>query len=256
MTIDPADPWLRCFLPAPHAPVQLLCFPHAGGAASWYAPLARAMEPACEVIAVQYPGRQERRNEPLVGTVADLADGVVPSVLAGADRPLTLFGHSLGASVAFEVAQRLEERGVALVALLVSGRTAPCRERGGTVHALPDEDLLAEVTALGGTDAAALADHEVRAMVLPGLRGDYRCAETYRFSPPGLISAPIHVLVGAEDPQVGVDEARDWARHTRGASTLRVFPGGHFYLVEQPAGVIDEIRSRIGQLPATDRHGP
>jgi surfactin synthase thioesterase subunit len=253
VAIDVDDPWLRCFVPAPGAAVRLVCFPHAGGAASWYVPMARAMAPGCEVVAVQYPGRQDRREHPLPTSVTELADGVVLSVLACADRPLALFGHSLGASVAFEVAQRLEQRGVALVALFASARTAPSRWRAGTMHTLPDEELLAAVMALGGTDAAVSADPELRAMVLPALCADYRCAEIYRPSPPGLINAPIHVLLGAEDPQVDFDEARDWARHTRSDSTQRVFPGGHFYLVEQSEAVLDEIRYRVGRAEVQRR---
>lgn len=106
------DPeWFRLFSSAPDAAVRLLCLPHAGGSASFYFPVAQALSPSVEVLAVQYPGRQDRRMEPLIDDIHTLADRITEELSAYRDKPLALFGHSMGAVLGFEVAQRLEERG-------------------------------------------------------------------------------------------------------------------------------------------------
>ncbi|MDQ0954324.1 surfactin synthase thioesterase subunit [Streptomyces phaeochromogenes] len=107
-----SERWIRRYHPAPDASTRLVCFPHAGGSATFYHPVSRALSPEIDVVAVQYPGRQERRTEPLVDSVEKLADLIVPELEPWLDRPLTFFGHSMGASLAYEVALRLR-RGTA-----------------------------------------------------------------------------------------------------------------------------------------------
>lgn len=100
--------WLRCFHPAPEAKVRLVCFPHAGGAASFFFPMAEMLLPNVEMLAVQYPGRQDRRSEKCLDSVQGLAVAIAGQLRRRTDLPLALFGHSLGATVAFEVARLLE----------------------------------------------------------------------------------------------------------------------------------------------------
>jgi len=238
-----SDPehWVRRFRPAPGAATRLLCLPHAGGAAGYYLPVSRALAPEIDVLAVQYPGRQDRMTEPLVDSVEQLADLLVPLLDSYLDRPLRIFGHSLGASVGFEVARRLEAQGVVPEALFVSGRRAPSRDRDETVHLLDDDGLLAEIRSLAGTDAAVFDDPELVAMVLPTLRNDYRAAETYRYRPGPPLTCPVHALTGDADPRVTVEEAGAWAEHTTGEFTLTTFSGGHFYLLDHLPAVLERL---------------
>jgi pyochelin biosynthetic protein PchC len=240
------DLWLRRFGPAPDARARLICMPHAGGSASYYFPVAQALVPAVDVLAVQYPGRQDRYREPCIETIPALADLVAPAVADWADRPLTLFGHSMGATLAFEVALRLQAAGVEVSALFASGRRAPSRIRNEYVHLRDDEGLLAEIRSLDGTEAHALGDQDVVDMVLPAIRSDYRAAETYRYESGPKLRAPIFALVGNSDPKATVDEVRSWADHTDGRFELRVFPGGHFYLNTRASEVIEMIARHIG----------
>jgi surfactin synthase thioesterase subunit len=237
--------WTRRFHPAPEAAVRLVCFPHAGGSAGFYFPVSGALSPETEVIAVQYPGRQDRRSEPCLDTVAELADAVLEPLLTWADRPLALFGHSMGASLAFEVACRLEERGVSPIALFASGRRAPSRHRDENVHLRDDDGLIAEVKKLSGTDSKVLDDEEIVRMILPAIRSDYKAAETYRWQTGGPLRSPIHVLVGQSDPRVTIDEAQAWREHTSSEFTLTTYPGGHFYLNTQLPRLVREISTKL-----------
>jgi surfactin synthase thioesterase subunit len=228
------EKWVRRFDPAPDAPARLVCLPHAGGSASFFFPVAKALSPAVEVLAVQYPGRQERRHEPPVDNIPDLADQILEALRHLDDRPLALFGHSMGATLAYEVALRMRDLGLpAPVHLFASGRRAPSRYRDERVHELSDERIVAELRTLSGTNAAMLADPEVLAMILPAIRSDYRAVESYRHDPARTLDCPLTVLTGDSDPRVSLEEARAWAEHTTGPTELEVLPGGHFFLVDR-----------------------
>ncbi|MFC0599520.1 thioesterase II family protein [Streptomyces palmae] len=242
------DKWIRRFQPAAADAVQLVCFPYAGGSASYYFPLAKALAPGIEVAAVQYPGRQERYREPCIDDLAALADAVYPSVRELADRPLAFFGHSMGAVLAFEVALRLEERaGVKLEVLFTSGRRAPSRHKESDhVHLRDDAGVISEMRALEGTESAVLQDPELMQLVLPALRADYRAIETYRGAPDASVTCPMVTLTGDADPRVEVDEARAWEQHTSGGFDFRVLSGGHFFLNDHLPALTEMIKDRLG----------
>nr|AXL05451.1 thioesterase [uncultured bacterium] len=243
------EKWVRRFHPAPDAHVRLVCLPHAGGSASFFFPVAKALAPAVEVLAVQYPGRQDRRHEPVVDNIPDLADQILDALRHLGDRPLALFGHSMGAVLGYEVALRMPGAGLpAPTRLFASGRRAPCRDRAERVHQASDAEIVSEMRTLGGVDAAMLADPEVLEMILPTVRGDYRAVETYRHDPDRKLDCPITVLTGDSDPRVSMDEARAWAEHTTGPTDLEVLPGGHFFLVDQRDHVLELLRREFSSM--------
>jgi pyochelin biosynthetic protein PchC len=241
-----SDQWIRRFRPAPDAAVRLVCLPHAGGSASFYFSVATAMSPLVDVLAVQYPGRQDRLHDPLINNIPDLADAVTAALRPWLDRPFALFGHSMGASLGFEVALRLERAGTPPAHLFASGRRAPSRYREEHVHLGDDDAIIAELSRLSGTESSILGDEELLRMVLPAIRNDYRAVETYRpaVDAPAL-ATPITALTGDNDPRTTLDDARGWQEHTTGAFELLVYPGGHFYLVENSAQVVDALSSRL-----------
>ncbi|HEU4421790.1 MAG TPA: alpha/beta fold hydrolase [Pilimelia sp.] len=238
--------WLRRYKPRPDPRLRLVCFPYASGNATFYRPWAALLPEHVELVAVQYPGRLDRIGEPVVQDMAAMVDAIVGLLPGVLDRPVALFGHSMGAAVAFEVARCLQERYDTRIArLFLSGRPAPAHHRNGVKHLDSDDVLWLELHRLGGTSPEALAHPELRAAVMPSLRGDYRLIETYRPAPGGVLACPITALVGDRDPELTVAQARDWRRHTSGGFTLRVFPGDHFYLRPHRDEVIREVVSRL-----------
>jgi pyochelin biosynthesis protein PchC len=245
-TRNASDLWVRRYHPAPDARATLICLPHAGGSASYYYPVSRSLAPGVDTLAIQYPGRQDRRTEKCVESVHELADEVVKAILPFTSQRFALFGHSMGASVGYEVASRLEAKGIVPDVLFASGRRAPSRVRDERDHLLTDDGLIAQIKKLSGTDAKLLDDDEVLRMTLPSIRNDYRAAETYRPADDARpLSCRIVALVGDNDPKVTVDEAESWSAHTTGTSTLKVFPGGHFYLNTCSEAVIGLVAAQL-----------
>lgn len=232
------DLWCRRYRPTDTATARLVCLPHAGGSAPYFLPVAAALSPRVDVVSIQYPGRHDRRSEKPVTDLSLLADQVHAVLRQESALPVTFFGHSMGASLAFEVILRMEADGRTPVRLFASGRRAPSVFREETVHRLDDAGLLAEIRRLNGTSSLVLNDDELMRAALPALRADYQAAELYRSSPDAAVRCPVTVLTGDRDPKTSMDDAHAWARHTSGAFDVKVFPGGHFFLSDQTDDVI------------------
>jgi surfactin synthase thioesterase subunit len=231
-----------------------VCLPHAGGSASFYHPFSAALAPEVEVLAMQYPGRQDRLAEAPIPDIGRLADALCRAVLPETGRPYAFFGHSMGATLAYETARRLAARGAPAPAVLfVSGRRAPSCHREETVHLRDDAGVLEELRTLGGSDTRLLDDPEIVAMVMPAVRADYTAIETYRHQPGGPpLSSPLVALMGDADPRATPEEVRAWQDHTEGDVTTHVFPGGHFFLNDQRDGVLGVVTKTLRRLGLLD----
>jgi surfactin synthase thioesterase subunit len=246
------NPWIRELRRTRRPAAHVVFFPHAGGAATFFAPLARHFPADFDVSAAQYPGRQERFGEPFVDTVEGLADHLAPALrrYAAGPAPLVLFGHSMGASVAFETAGRLGagHRG-APCRLVVSASPAPSVRRRDDVHRGTDREVLAHLAELGGTDAEILNSPELVELLLPAFRNDYGAVARYRPADRAVVDLPVLCLVGDRDRRATPEDAAAWKEHTSADFRMRTFPGGHFFLTEHQETVARLVAHWAGFAP-------
>lgn len=242
-----ATEWLRALRIEPAPRHHLVCFAPGGGSATAYRDLAARVGPGIAVLAVQYPGRQDRLGESAVTDLHLLADRIAEELLAQPAVPgLALFGHSMGATVAYETTRRLESAGRTVSRLFVSGRPAPTFVEPRRLHLGPDEDLIADLERLA-VDPAPIAmlrsEPGLAEIVLPAVRGDYQAVETYAQRGGDPLRCPITALVSTEDPTMSVEQADEWRDFTAATFQRETFPGGHFYLDERP----DEVAALIAR---------
>ncbi|MEV8633587.1 alpha/beta fold hydrolase [Streptosporangium sp. NPDC051023] len=239
--------WLRPLKPRPEAAMRLICFTHAGGSITAYRDWPDLLPDSVELYGVQLPGRADRFNEPMPGDVETLVGSVVEEMLPLLDRRFALFGHSMGAMVAYETTRALEARGADPERLFASGCAAPHEpRRRREISSYDDERFMAELVKLGGTDLQILAHPAMREVIFPYVRGDFRLVESYRHRPGPALRTPISVIVGDSDPVVSQAQAKAWETRTLSDFSLTVLPGGHFYLQPRRAEVIAEVVRRLG----------
>ncbi|MCW3815803.1 alpha/beta fold hydrolase [Micromonospora sp. DR5-3] len=231
------DQWLRTLTPNVAARRRLVCFPHAGGSANFFRSWVPLLSPDVALVAVQYPGRADRLREPCATSLLEMAAEVAESLRAAPAQPTTLFGHSMGAIVAYEVARLLESFGHSVERMVVSASRAP-HERDGvaSLDVWNDDAALRALVSLGGTvdDPELLADPRVRALVLPYLRADYTMLQRYRHPSGAGLGCELLVVSGESDTHVTPDHCARWADLTHGRFAHVVRPGGHFYLAPDP----------------------
>lgn len=250
MTATPADVigrWLPFRAMAGPGAFPLFCLPHAGGGASAYRSWLGKL-PGVAVLPVQPPGREGRFREPpykrMGSLVNDLAN-VVTSSLAGTSArsagsagggPYAVYGHSLGALVAFELLRELRRRGdPEPVHLFVSGCVAPhCPfDDGPPIRNMELPELVATLRKLGGTPEWLLSDPSVLEMIVPAIRADFSVKETNVYRPEPPLDVPITALPATDDPRASEELVGRWCEQTTGEFEQHTLMGGHFAVFEQ-----------------------
>jgi surfactin synthase thioesterase subunit len=237
------------------SPTALVCLPFAGAGTAFYRPWSADVDPGrLRIVPLQLPGRERRVDEDphrdVSAAVDDLVAGL-PGALAGARR-VALFGHSLGAVLAYELAVRLTGTSgggasdiapdIEVVRLFVSGSPTPDVRRERRATGLPDEEFLTRVAEFAGLRHEAMADPEMRELILPVLRADIAMHENYVPGTGDPVPVPIVALRGCGDALVTADEALGWAKFTSRDFGYAELPGGHMYLTESRAALLRLVK--------------
>lgn len=221
---------------------SLYCFPFAGGTANFYADWARHFDGAVELVPIQLPARGARTRESPAASIGDVADEVAEVIAAEPTRPL-LFGHSMGAIQAFEVARRLRDADRPAGHLFVSGRPSPWIVRPETaVSNLPRAEFVRMLRGYGAADEEVLGNAELLDLLLPMMRADFSLIERYRYPSAPPLDCPIHAWCGDHDPEVGPDEMQGWEKETTADFELSVRPGDHFFLTGHRTEIVGAVQ--------------
>jgi medium-chain acyl-[acyl-carrier-protein] hydrolase len=237
------DRWVIRPRPNARAHLRLFCLPFAGGGASAFRGWPAHLPPEIEVAAVQLPGREERLREPPFRDATALATRLVDALTPHLDRPFGLFGHSMGALVAFELTRALRRAGAPLPTnLLVSARCSPRRPHLlPPVQGMSDGDMVAQLRRLGRTPDEVLGDPEILKIVLPLFRADLTLCESYVYTAEEPLDCPVSAFGGLHDEWIRRDDLAAWRVETKGAFRARAFPGGHFFLFDATARLLQAI---------------
>jgi len=225
---------------------RLVCFPHAGAGASTFSGWDALLPDSVELVAVQLPGRETRIREPAPDDLVALLEDLAVALDFGDRVPSTLFGHSWGGILAFELSRRFNATGTPPAGLIVSGTRAPHFISPLPVLShLPRDELLAGLGRLNGIHPEILAHDDYLDVVIPTFRSDLRMVERYRLVPGAALPCPITVFGGEEDPMTSPATLDEWRRYTTAEFRRQMFPGDHFFFVSERVRVVAAVAAML-----------
>jgi surfactin synthase thioesterase subunit len=247
---DPRDaPW--------DSSLRLFLFPHAGGTAALYRSWERLLPAHVSHQVVVLPGRDRRVDEPPFVEFEPLLDAVFAKIVAELDgRPYALFGHSLGALIAYRLAVRLERAGeVPPVFLGVSSWSPEGFAPGaGGLSRGPEAELVEWLRGLGQLPPEVQADPALMAMVLPVVRADLAVFASYE-DDGAVVRGPLVSYCGRDDPLLRPDAMAAWRGRTARYLGNLAFPGDHFYIeaADHVVAVTADVARHLRYRPIEER---
>jgi medium-chain acyl-[acyl-carrier-protein] hydrolase len=241
--------WIKRPVHTATATARLLCLPFVGSGASAFRPWALALAPTIEVLAVVLPGRESRRRETPLTQFEDILDSLfeaVVDILAVAGPPLSLFGHSMGALLAFELSHRLRDHlGIEPSRLFVAGQLPPDLIMPLRISDLPQGAFIQRLRAFGGTPVEVFEHEELLSALIPVLRADFQAYEHYEYRVVPRLACPITAFAGSDDANATSDSLEHWARFTSGNFRLNTMKGDHFFIHSSRADIMHTIQSEL-----------
>jgi medium-chain acyl-[acyl-carrier-protein] hydrolase len=242
-------PWIVGGRTNPNARCRLFCFPHSGSGASQFAQWRNLLPPVLDICPIQLPGRENRLREAPLTRIQQIAEILAGELNPYLDRPYLLYGYSVGALIAFELARELRRQNVdPAISLFALARPAPHLEQTRyPLHQLPDAMFVTELTRrFNGMSPAILQDRELMELLLPTLRADVTALETYVYHQEAPLDCSIRAFGGSLDSTTTEDELRAWRLHTGSSFKLEILPGDHFFIRSNQHSIFQAISEEIG----------
>lgn len=227
--------------------MRLVACQFAGANQYAYRPIAARLRPEIETICVELPGRGRRFSEPCCTDVREMVNDLIGPIAAKiGNEPYVLYGHSMGARIAYLLAHALPKQGAREpLQLVVSGSSAPVRPLLTQRHLMPRAQFLEDLRAYGGCPEEFFTNPDLLEIFLPVLRADFQAVETYRRDPAPPLTCPITVLRGTDD-DVTREAAHAWSEETSAGFTVHDMTGGHFFIFEHVGRVAAILREALG----------
>lgn len=245
--------WFLSSAPKCEMEVRLFCLPYAGRGASIYKEWQKLVPSWIDVCPIRLPGRETRIREPLIRDMKVMVDNLARAILPFLHDPYVLFGHSMGALITYELANRIcELRYPKPVCLFISGRAAPSVAHDSLsrpAQNLSDSEFIEEIANnIHSTVLQLVSEPELMSVMLPILRADFELIQSYSYVTRPPLETPIIVFSGTSDSSVPPEDLKPWANCTSSHFSIEMLEGDHFFVhkSDQVVGKILKALNRVG----------
>lgn len=241
--------WIVKPKPNASAQLKLICLPFAGGGSNSFRNWVQYLPKQIELVAIEIPGRGQRLAEPLRNRMAQLVPDIAKALQDELDRPFAIFGHSMGTLLGIELTHHLRELNHHEAShLFFSGRGAPqLPSKEKPIHQLPEDAFVTQIRNYNGTPKEVLDHEELMNLMVPILRADFEVCETFIYKERSILSCPISVYGGLQDNAAPREALQAWAKLTNGPFNLRMFPGDHFFILNNTHTLLSSMLKDLNE---------
>lgn len=225
------------------ANIRLFCFPYAGGSSATYIRWNKYLSEEIELACVELPGRAARFSEACYTNAEELVEDLTKEILENyCDKPISFYGHSMGAKIAYLVAEVVSKNNISLYHLFISGSAYPGELNIKNIHYLPDDKFILEIKKRYGDSKGILSDKEVAPLFIPRLKADFKLVETINAEFQSSLSCGASLLFGTRD-SVDLKHMYKWKKLFLGRLDEVSVCGDHFFVDEGFMDVVNHINN-------------
>lgn len=222
-----------------NSPLRMLLFHYAGGSAASMLPVARGAVPGAGSVMLQLNQRGH-------GSFTEAVEQLTPLFMDWVDRPTLVLGHSMGALLAHALVTRLPaDRARHVRDVILSASRSPTTTARLATHPpgpfkhRSEQELIAQLRSYRGCPPELFDDGDLLDAAINMLGRDLHLIDTYQ--DPGRPSGhgeTYHVWLGRDDEGLTPHESVLWSASVPTPPRVRVFEGGHFFLLRDRAAVL------------------
>ncbi len=246
MSIQLKNNLFKVYKPNLSSKIRLFCFHHSGGAASSYFPWVKKLDKCIELVAIQLPGREDRFNESFLLRIEDVLSELDKAIDSFLDKPFIVFGHSLGALIAYEFSKFMIERySKHPLSLVVSAALPPHLIEHRELHGnLSGKEFIQRLEKYGSINDYILNNADLLNIFLPIIKNDLKILDNYTFKKNEPLACNLIALAGEDDQSLNLEDIKSWKDYTSQKFQILTYPGNHFFIKNNE----DEIISLLNRI--------
>jgi surfactin synthase thioesterase subunit len=232
--------------------MKVFFIPYAGGSANSYRVFRKYLDPKIEMVLVELAGRGERKHESFYEDINEAVEDIINKIRDKIDdEPYSIFGHSMGGLIIYELLGEIEKLGIHYPKhVFISARRAPHLKSlyGKKYHKLPDKEFVFELSKLGDMNREFSKQPNLFKIFLPIIRADYKLVEEYVFNRPiKKLRCNMSLFYAIDDIETSKEEVLQWREYAGKEVECFEFQGGHFYLFANMGVVSNVINNTFDQ---------
>ncbi|MEI2270912.1 thioesterase domain-containing protein [Sphingobacterium sp. ML3W] len=199
-----------------------------------------------EICVLELPGRGDRIHEPLLNNFEEAANDLLRQILYQlSGEHFIIFGHSMGAALAFYITYKLEKLGKKPLFIIESGNPGPGVVVRENYSSLGDDAFCDVLKKMGGIPEAFFYELDLMNFYLPILRSDFQIVDETQFLVNFKVASPIIAMMGEEEEYA--NSIANWSKHTYSEFKEFVLKGGHFFIYMHPEAISRIINLNYGK---------